>query len=57
MNTIFLRDGRDVFLAYSASARGLDGMDVVETIEADGSTGEGPPETVHTIESVTIFEE
>jgi predicted dithiol-disulfide oxidoreductase (DUF899 family) len=24
VNTIFLRDGKDVFLAYSAAARGLD---------------------------------
>ncbi|WEV77492.1 peptidylprolyl isomerase [Janibacter cremeus] len=42
---------------YSLFGTVTDGMDVVETIEADGSTGEGPPETVHTIESVTITEE
>ena len=42
---------------YSLFGTVTDGMDVVETIEADGSTGEGPPETVHTIESVTISEE
>ncbi len=42
---------------YSLFGTVIDGMDVVEAIEADGSTGEGPPETVHTIESVTITEE
>ncbi|WP_277453862.1 peptidylprolyl isomerase [Janibacter sp. DB-40] len=42
---------------YSLFGTVTGGMDVVETIEADGSTGEGPPETVHTIESVTITEE
>lgn len=42
---------------YSLFGTVTDGMDVVETIEADGSTGEGSPATVHTIESVTINEE
>ncbi|WP_338749619.1 peptidylprolyl isomerase [Janibacter alittae] len=39
---------------YSLFGTVTDGMDVVETIEADGSEGEGSPATVHTIESVTI---
>lgn len=42
---------------YSLFGQVTDGMDVVETIEADGSQGEGSPATVHTIESVTINEE
>lgn len=42
---------------YSLFGQVTDGMDVVEAIEADGSAGEGAPEKVHTIESVTISEE
>lgn len=42
---------------YSLFAAVTKGMDVVEEIEADGSSGEGPPAAVHTIERVTITEE
>ncbi|NYF98157.1 peptidylprolyl isomerase [Janibacter cremeus] len=42
---------------YSLFGQVTDGMDVVETIEADGSQGEGSPASVHTIESVTISQE
>ena len=43
--------------SYSLFGTVTEGMDVVEAIEADGSNGEGAPETVHTIESVTIHED
>lgn len=40
---------------YSLFGQVIEGMDVVEAIEADGSAG-GQPETTHVIESVTISE-
>lgn len=42
---------------YSLFGQVTDGMAVLETIEADGSQGEGSPKAVHTIESVTISQE
>lgn len=42
---------------YSLFGQVSEGMSVLKQIEADGSTGEGAPETVHTIESVTISQE
>ncbi|MGO1165771.1 MAG: peptidylprolyl isomerase [Janibacter sp.] len=42
---------------YSLFGTVTSGMNVVEKIEADGSSGEGPPKKVHTIKSVTISEE
>lgn len=32
-------------------------MDAVKKIEADGNDADGPPATVHTIQTVTITEE
>lgn len=42
---------------YSLFGTVTEGQDVVEEIEADGSDGEGPPATEHTIESIEITEE
>ncbi len=42
---------------YSLFGQVSEGMSVLKQIGADGSTGEGVPETVHTIESVTISQE
>lgn len=41
---------------YSLFGQVTEGMDTVTAIEADGSQMDGPPATVHTIESVTINE-
>ncbi|WP_068425204.1 peptidylprolyl isomerase [Janibacter terrae] len=43
--------------SYSLFGKVTEGMDAVEAIEADGSSGDGAPAKVHRIERVTVSEE